>query len=194
MRPTILVDVDGVLTDGFAETACRILRDLGYANAYPDAITQWNIPDAFGATKEDASEMMARLRREGVAFSFAPSPGAAELITSLRNWTRVVAVTAPLPGSRTWTFERSAWLTSQLGFTAKDIVNADDKSLIYGEALVEDRASNLRDWAEVHHYGVPILWDAPYNRDTITAKRVFDFEEVRQVLEANLGAPPRSKR
>jgi 5'(3')-deoxyribonucleotidase len=187
MRPTILVDVDGPLTRGFAREACRILRDLGVAHAEPDRIMQWDVARSFGADAPTAASMMVRLRREGVATSFDPREGALEALESLREWARVVAVTAPLPGSRTWVGERMVWLQILLGFRAADVVHADDKSLVAGDALVEDRLENLAAWGERWPGKAQILWDAPYNQvsppGTPWFLRVDNPEGMRAALE-----------
>lgn len=186
-RPLILLDVDGPLTVGFMEAACAHLRDLGVTDATASRISDWDLAKAFGASAEIEAEMYARLRREGVAASFAPRPGARDFVERLRKWSRVVAVTAPLKGSRTWVYERSAWLREHLDFAAYDVVNADDKSLVCGDALVEDRVSNLVSWCDAWPFKLGVVWDEAYNRPDPRADsrlmRVRSFDELQNLLE-----------
>lgn len=187
-RPVILLDVDGPLTLGFARAACSTLRDLG-VDAEVCRIREWDVARSFGASPEIAAEMTARMRRAGVAESFDPRPGALEFVEGLRGWARVVAVTAPLPGSRTWVGERMSWLTRRLGFAARDVVHADDKSLVRGDALVEDRPENLGEWLDAWPGGRGALWDATYNRDCPARDRqtrTLGFGELESVLEGML--------
>lgn len=183
-RPRVLLDVDGPLTLGFVEAACAALRDLG-VDAQPERCTEWDIMRAFGVDAATEKAAYAALHRPGIAAAFEPRVGALEFVDFLRGWADVVAVTAPL-GSPTWAHERDVWLRSQLGFAAKEIVHTSAKHLIAGDALVDDKCSNLRDWCAAWPRGLGVLWEEPYNASDLWPTRASTYADLRFRLEERL--------
>lgn len=181
VKPTILLDVDGPLTTGMVEHTCGLLREEGI-DAHPHLVTQWDICRAFGAPPDVVARIYARLREPGVCAGFAPREGADELVRSLRRWARVVAVTAPLDGSPTWAQEREVWLTDYLDFRVEDVVSVRDKTLVDGDALVDDKYSTVKAWSA--KWGrEAILWDAPYNVLDHHQPRASDYFELLGLLQ-----------
>ncbi len=161
-RPRILLDVDGPLTLGFFEAACDVLRDLG-VDARPEKIDRWDIGRAFGVTPDTGREMYDRLRAPGVASSFAPRPGAREFVADLQAWADVYAVTAPLGGPH-WAHDREIWLEEHVGIRPDRVVSTRDKTVVVGDALVDDKIDTLIGWKDEHPLGHAIFWREPHNQ------------------------------
>lgn len=184
MRAKVLIDVDGPLTGGFCSELCRHLRTLGVPEAFPHAVTEWDIIQAFSVQGEIGDEALARMRRPGVALGFVPRSGAFALIEEIRKIADPVAVTAPLEGSPTWAHEREIWLEEHLGFGLDEIVSVRDKSLIPGAVLIDDRLSNLLVWGSAHPSGRALLWDEAHNQNAPwRGPRVKDFFEILRNLD-----------
>lgn len=180
MRPVILLDVDGPLTTGMVEVTCGYLREEGL-DAHPHLVTQWDICRSFGAPPDVVARVYARLREPGVAESFRPREGAEELVANLRRWARVVAVTAPLDGSPTWAQEREVWLTDYLDFHPDDMMSVRDKTLVRGDAIVDDKFATVKAWAEAWGREA-VLWNAPYNVRESWQPRASDYFELLGLL------------
>lgn len=161
-RARVLLDVDGPLTDGFFEIACEYLRAEGIA-AYPRLITNWDLFRSFDVPADVERCVRTRLRGPGIAAAFTPRPGALEFVEGLREWADVYAVTAPLDGSPTWGNEREVWLAERLGFDLRHVVSARDKTVVVGEALVDDKHATIETWQTAHPRGLAILWREAHN-------------------------------
>ncbi len=172
----LLIDVDGPLTEGYVTTSCDILRELKYAEAYPDAVKTWDPCDSFAVSTIDRVLYHAKLCEVAVAYSFLPRPGALEFLSWARTQYRVVALTTPLDGSPTWAYDRGRWLVDQLGFVKKNIVFAWDKSIVPG-ILVDDKPSHVEGRKSSY------LWDTSYNKGACPSQRVTNFDHLRHRLE-----------
>src|SRR6266852_1111482 len=165
------------MSDGYVVKSCEILRDMGIAEAYPDAVTQWDICACFGVRDKMRRDYYDRLCEPGVASAFTPRRGAYEFLVWARTRGRVVALTSPLDSSPTWAYDREAWLVAKLGFSLKDVVSARDKSLVPG-ILVDDKPSHVD--ARKSSY----LLDTTYNKGACPSQRVTSFDHLRHRLEA----------
>lgn len=181
-RPVVLMDVDGPLTTGAADGMCEVLRAWGYDHARTENITQWDIAKAFNVSAAAKDAMGRAMRAAGVAESFVPRAGSRVFLDELRGWARVIAVTAPLTNSVHWAGERAIWLSEQLGFAARDVVQADDKSLVEGDFLVDDKLDNLVEWSAAHPRGEGVLWNMSYNALAQWSPRASSFEELAGLL------------
>jgi 5'(3')-deoxyribonucleotidase len=186
-RPRILLDVDGPLTRTFFDRACALLREHGVP-AQPNQIDRWNIFESFGAGIQVEQAVRARLERPGVACGFLPNDGAREFLAELRTWADVYAVTAPLDGSETWTYDREVWLREELGFKADRVVHARDKRLVAGDAFVDDKHSSVASWSREYPSGLAILWRESHNAaDAWAGPSARTYDELRAYLDALRG-------
>lgn len=181
-RPTILLDVDGPLTTGVVDVVCASLREQGIANARPEGVTQWDICKAFGADPLQTKVAWAVLGRRGVCSLFEPREGAKEFVLGLRDWADVRAVMAPFD-SPTWASERAGWLKEHLGFGRDEIISCHDKSIIRGDALLDDKIENVLGWQVANPSGMSLLWAAPYNSAAQWSARVDGFAQANAWLE-----------
>jgi hypothetical protein len=161
----LLLDVDGPLTAGFTARACLELRRCG-VEAWPDDVTDWDIFACFGVKGTDVEKTCyARMSAPGYCYDFAPNAGA----VAFCEWARqrnhdVYAVTAPLGSSPTWAYDRERWLKDDLRFAGNRVVHAADKAVVGGDMFVDDKPSNVADWAKAHPGRLAVLWRATYNR------------------------------
>lgn len=150
----ILVDCDGVLADFTGQMAKSLFarhsfdlpldhKDFGFTD-----VSGWQ------------SKFWDACHEEGFVSGMDVLPGSAHAINELRSLGRVVCVTAPFDGARYWHNERVRWLKKHLDFGYKDIIFAADKSLIVGDALIDDKAETILNW----NHGLAILRDRPWNR------------------------------
>lgn len=163
MRKRVLIDVDGPLTRGFVAAYCALLRKRGIL-VYTNMISEWSIVESFNIPETIEREIQHILCKPGVATSFYPRTGAKEFLTELRKWADVYAVTAPLDGSPTWVHERENWLVNNLDFNPEEIVFARDKSIISGDAFIDDKVILLQDWIWRNPGKLAIRWEEPYNK------------------------------
>lgn len=182
MKPIILLDCDGPLTDGFFEKMCEVLRENGVHDAYPHAITDWNVCKAFGCSPELTATAYARLREPGVCSAFKPNEGAREFVHNLRRWATVLAVTAPLNGSPTWAQEREVWLTDHLDFKVDEVISARDKTHVFGHVLVDDKLSTIEGWAKKWACSEAILWTGAHNVRAGWNPRAADYFDLLGLL------------
>lgn len=181
-RPTILLDVDGPLTDGFFDSICAVLRDEGVVNAYPHLITNWDVGVAFKLSDEMIRRAYARMREPNVCLGFKPIDGAKELVENLRSWAHVVAVTAPLNGSPTWAQEREVWLTDYLDFHVDDVISARNKTHVFGDVLVDDKLRTIQLWQKRWPESEAILWHGSHNARDSWNPRAADYFDLLGLL------------
>jgi 5'(3')-deoxyribonucleotidase len=170
-RPTVLVDVDGVLAD-FQNAVLQLVNyEVGGAHE-PADVTEWSIKNALGLTDAQWSWVCDRIELPGFAFHLEPYPGAVEAVLKLAKCSEVYFVTSPWASSVTWTHDRTQWLRKYFGKTlGPRVIHTAHKSLVAGDVLIEDKMSNAAEWGRageaVSWQGdrFAVLWDRPYNRD-----------------------------
>lgn len=163
-RPRILLDVDGVLAD-FVSAACDVLSRLTGRELRVDQLDQWDIMKALGVPKIIEDEAYRWFSAEGFCYSLKPYVGAREMVAELQTWADLYAVTAPLDGPH-WAFERENWLEAHFNIPRRRVVSARDKSIVVGDALVDDKLSNLVEW-RTRQSGMAVFWRNGGNRHDI---------------------------
>jgi len=187
MRPTALVDCDGVLAD-FVQAALDALHALTSRRYQPTQITSWELFDSLPAEeKMHQHSVYSRLKGRGGCAGIPVYPGAKEGIESLREVADVVIVTSPFYGSDTWVSERTRWLKDNFGINPDDIIHTKNKERIHGNIFVDDKPEHveawLKYWQHQEYYDVlGLLWGA----DRTTAAhphltRVSDWPTLRQL-------------
>lgn len=186
-RPRILLDVDGPLTLGYVEQVLALLRASGIKNATLENVRTWDVLASFDVPPEVEAAVGVIMRGRDVAGEFPLREGALEFVAGLRTWARVVAVTAPLAGSPTWQSERDEWLRDRLGFDKRDVVQCDDKTLVVGDAILDDKPANVAAWLAANPGKLALLWGESYNRGEYLYPRVDSFAEATDYLESMMG-------
>jgi 5'(3')-deoxyribonucleotidase len=159
MRPTILLDADGVLVD-FLRSFLEIANGISGLHVTHDDIVQWDVFKAY--PEEFHSAMNAAMEAEGFCINMQPILGSVSAVQKLRELGDVVIVTSPW-ASRTWAWERTRWLIHHMNFKSKDVIHASAKHHVHGAVIIDDKYDTLVEWKRHHPGGAAILWHAPYN-------------------------------
>lgn len=185
-RPRILLDVDGVLTHGFVETVCRMLREYeGFDNrdmAFPEHVDQWDIMRALKVPALLEEKVYDRMKEPGVAMTFEPIPGSQEFVAELNQWAEVYAVTSPMGGPH-WAHDREDWLFKHYEMPRRRVASIRAKHIIYGHALVDDKLSHLVEFTEEWPRSMGILFRIPPNRHDKWPIEASNYTELRALLE-----------
>ena len=167
-RPTILIDLDGVMLQNYEEVLESIglkyedmvdyeLSNLTYKqkNALKD---KWNQTDY--TTKSLSQEVLIALEE-------------------MRKWARVIALSAPMPGH---VGSKYRFLCKY--FNWQDVILAGDKSMVGGDLIVEDKPSTL-----MNFHSHVIAYRHPYN-EHLDVPFVDTFSEVPALAEEILRGFP----
>lgn len=157
MNDRILIDVDGVLADSTSQVLNAIHALTGLA-FLPEHVTDWSYAEALGLTEEDERQAWELV---GEDLDFPLYPGAVEAVADLALIADVVFVTSPHPAIPGWVNARDAWLDKHFGDVP--VVHTNHKYLIPGRVLIDDKLSNVTEWAGANPEGVGILWGQPWN-------------------------------
>jgi 5'(3')-deoxyribonucleotidase len=180
-KPRLLVDVDGVLTHSFTHRVCELLRLEGYDASF-DKIDQWDIMRSFDVPKTLANAIYDKMKQQGVASAFEPIEGSQDFICDVSTWADVYAVTSPMNGPF-WAHDRETWLQQHYGISHRRVVSVQDKFVVYGDALVDDKLAHLVEWSDAFPHGRAILWRIPPNRNDHWPLEAMTYDELRTLLE-----------
>lgn len=144
MKPTILVDVDGVLAD-FTQAALDLVYMVTGKQHKPSQITKWEVFDSI-QEPEAKKEVYRILRDRGGCTAIPPCDGAKEGLAKLREIANVVIVTSPFKGSEVWAYERELWLYAHFGIHVNDVIHAHRKERIHGDLFLDDKPKHVKDW------------------------------------------------
>jgi 5'(3')-deoxyribonucleotidase len=183
MRPTVLLDCDGILAD-FVGAALLTLRKESGVSVSREAITTWevfnSIPEELQQHKKRVYELIAS---ELGCFSIAPYPDAKEGLKELEEVANVVIVTSPFGSSKTWMHERTRWLDTHFGIPHSRIIHASAKHYIKGDIFVDDKTSNVESWAKAHPEGLACLWNMAYNEEDQISSTVWRVRGWKRLME-----------
>jgi 5'(3')-deoxyribonucleotidase len=120
-----------------------------------------------------------------------------ELLAKLRERGEVICVTSivvntvgygtsnevTIPGY--YADERIRWLIDKAGFSREDIILAYKKHTVEGNALIDDKPSNVVKWANRwdKKNQVPVLWQPPEKSISIDDDRVFHCGDVNELIK-----------
>ncbi len=95
-------------------------------------------------------------------------PFAQNAVESLKSLADVFIVTAPLPRSKSWTYDREIWLREHFDIRLNHVIHARTKHLVHGNVFVDDKLSNVEEWGAYWEFHsrvprIPFLWDQPWN-------------------------------
>lgn len=188
-KPTVLLDVDGILAD-FITPALALVKRLTGATYEHDDISTWEIFDSMPEA-ESVKDMIYKqfMTQRGYCRSIPVYPCAKEGVRELQKVADVVVVTSPFWGSPTWMHERQEWLQEHFGIDKDDVIHARRKHRIMGDVFVDDKASHVVDWAIAHPDKRAILWPMLYNesdRDYVNRSRVVRMLDVDPRAAASL--------
>ena len=184
MRPKLLLDIDGILTDFHAAVA-RVAVDAGFDIAL-SRMSEWEMSASLrkaGAPEPIVEKCMSAMASEGFNERLEPSPEALKNLPRLQEIADVVFVTAPNLQCSTWMNERIAWMRHHFNVEPECVVFSCEKQEVFGDAFVDDNPKNVLDWSERHPKNMAALWDAPYNRGVEVKRRLRSWLDLTDFVE-----------
>lgn len=167
---TILMDVDDVVAN-LVDEWLHIYNELANDNVTSSEVTDWDI--AKFVKPDWKSKIYDILRRPNLYDSVTAVDGALDGIKRLIGaGHRVVYVTAPImetSGSKYFWLQKNGFPISP-----EDYVEAKDKSLIYGDFLIDDGIHNI----EATRAPEALLFTRPWNRNYEGCVRVGNWQEI----------------
>lgn len=183
MKPKLLLDVDGILTDFHAAVA-RIATEAGFPITTRE-MREWEMGASLrnaGAPESIVELCLRAMASEGFNSSLEPDPQAKEWMPRVMEAADVVFVTSPSSKCATWVLERTAWMSKHFGVEG-NIVFTKSKGDVPGDVFVDDFPSNVSDWAARNPGKIALLWDSPYNQGP-NVRRVGSWEGLISILNS----------
>jgi 5'(3')-deoxyribonucleotidase len=175
----VLLDVDGVLAD-FTAKVIQTARDITGKTLIEGDFHDYDVFRTVGREHEDA--VRKAWSSPGWCASLNPYDGASAFVARLRKTHRVYFVTAPMPGAPHWYWERHQWLDSNFGASYRDVIFTTAKHVVCGDFLVDDKPSNLEEWAVHNPSGTAVVFDQPYNRQVQSCVRAYGYDGLLSIL------------
>lgn len=178
-RPVVLLDMDDVITSCL-RAVVKAYNEVNGTHFSPAKCDAWDLTKLFGCSLE---EVMTIFRTPGFFENLPPKKGAIgairELIKSTKYDLYIVTATSDDDGSEL--VEKIAWFKKYLPeFNTKRIISCQEKHLIRGDVLVDDKVENLRLAAP---YMSCILMDSPTNQDCTEFIRISRLKELPALLD-----------
>lgn len=185
-RPTVLLDVDGVLADFVSGYLALLAEHTGIVRA-PADVTSFDIAASLGLSPEQAARMKRAIDdAPHFARHLAVCPGAQEGVARLRKVAEVYVVTSPWNTNRTWTYDREQWLAEHFGIPHRRVVHTSAKHLVRGDVLVDDKTSTLREWQAAHRAGLAVQWVTLHNRhDSWNDTHTADWDALCEIVRSH---------
>jgi len=172
-RKRALLDVDGFLAD-FLTPALEVVDQVAIARGIPckkfvpSDFRTWNIFDAIPSELEEPCFDI--YKQPGFCSTFEPYPGSVEFVWELREHMDVYALTSPMLGP-TWVHDRTLWLIKHFDISPKQQIHTSAKYCVAGDLLADDKPEHVEEWSMAHPFGMPVLWDQPYNQRQLSIQR-----------------------
>jgi 5'-nucleotidase len=171
MLETILIDVDGVVAQTHTEWLRRYNHDWN-DHLTSEMITNWGIHEF--VKPECGTKIYKYLSDPDLYDNVEPVPHALWGVNTLRSMQhRCVFLSAGVhAGKRDFLF-RHGFIT-----TEKDLIIAQDKSLIMGQILIDDGVHNIQDFKQ----GTGVLFHAKHNEYFDYLFRAYDWHCVVELV------------
>lgn len=180
MRPTLLLDVDGIIAD-FETAFLEVARDLTGRDIVRDP-TQWCMEAQCRLTEEEAGEVWSVIHGSRFARDLDPYPFAVDNVKSLSELCNVYFVTSPMEENPTWAHDRALWLRSHFGDElGSKVISTKHKHCVRGNVFVDDKPEHIEQWSRAHGDGAAFLWNRAYNSE-IELPRVRSWRELHTVV------------
>ena len=177
MKPTVLLDCDGVLSD-FTRAAVALVNEFTGKNYKSSDVTTWEVFDSI-PEPEARREVYRILKGPGGCESIPVYPDAVEGVKKLREMAHIICVTSPFKGSPTWAHEREVWLEKHFGADISYVIHTRHKERIHGEVFIDDKPEHVLGWLDYWSNSIdpvlPILWKTDR---TINTPRKPGIEQV----------------
>jgi 5'(3')-deoxyribonucleotidase len=170
--PIVLLDCDGPLlsyTHGICAAANERLSPDQHIN--PSMITRWDVLSFI--TNEKVRSEVSQMRNGRSFWANLPVvEGARDGIEQLRSaGVGVKVVTSPFLSCDAWGSVRYAALKRHFGISPDDVHVTADKSVVRGDAFVDDKPSHVLSWQIANPLCAALLYDLPHNRQATSRAR-----------------------
>jgi 5'-nucleotidase len=170
-KKKLLIDMDGVLSDIYAQFIKYEFNDIG--------LTQL-LNDLNGKLEHEAFKHHDKyVNSENFFYSALPIQGSIESVHKLNEAYEVYIVSSAMQFPLSLT-EKVNWLTKYFPFLSwKQIVFCGTKEIVYGDIMIDDHFKNLDTFQ-----GQTILFTQPHNIDKPTGNhtRVNNWKEIETLL------------
>jgi 5'(3')-deoxyribonucleotidase len=178
MAEGAIVDVDGVCADFIK----GLEKALGY-KFDDEELKHWDLIKLLPSDLRQ--ETYRKLTHPGFWRSLEVIDGAKEGVQYLESLgLPIIWATSPWTSCESWEAARREWLNEHFQMDSKkghSYRPGFDKAKIHGAFIIDDKPSNVRDWASAHPGKKAFIFDAPYNKSFTSATR-FTWEKVRDLV------------
>lgn len=161
-KARVLFDVDGVIADYVQMHVLAVI--VSGVRSIPERWrpTGWDIDEELKLDPKEKAKVLNLTCAPGVAQRLVPFVGAVEAVKRIAKIADVYFVTAPLPESPTWSYDRAQWLINHFGDDlGKRVVHTHHKHLIPAHHLVDDKIDHCRKWEASNPGGIALRYKAP---------------------------------
>lgn len=178
-RPRVLLDMDDVITSCL-RAVVKAYNEANGTQFNPAKCDAWDLTSFFGC---DLESVMQIFRTPGFFENLEPKKGAIGALKEMINSTKydlyIVTATSDDDGSEL--VEKIKWFKKYLPeFNIKRIISCQEKSIIRGDVIIDDKVENLQECAP---YMQCILMDSPTNQDCTEFVRIKRLKELPEILE-----------
>jgi 5'-nucleotidase len=175
-RPRILFDCDDVITD-FLGTLLKEYNKRKGTNLHKTEFRSWNLLDA-----PDVDQDIINIFHEPGFFEKVPPKGhSVDVIQQLIESTRYDVYVVTACSSVEELAEKRYWFQHMIpSFNTNRIIMCNEKSLVRGDLIVDDKVANLDQCAP---YMKCILYSMPTNKGDKTYRRIRSLQEVLPILD-----------
>jgi 5'-nucleotidase len=171
-KKRIAIDMDGVIADVETHFLNWYFDFYGVRVPYEDLI---------GKKEEEAfpekTALQKFVRSTGFFRTIPLMPGAVEAVKELMENFEVYIVSAATEFPQSLS-EKHEWLGEHFPFISwRNIVFCGDKSMINADYMIDDHCKNLD-----HFKGTTILFNAAHNTNVTHHQRVYNWDEVLQLI------------
>jgi 5'(3')-deoxyribonucleotidase len=143
MRPTVLLDCDGVIAD-YHKMALDILYNLTGRRYQTSDVVTWDTFHSIDEPPDVVDEVYQRIKSRGNCEKIEPFAEAKEGIERLKELADIVIVTSPFKGSPTWAHEREVWLKEH--FDIEHVIHTRRKARVHGDFFIDDKTDHVNEW------------------------------------------------
>lgn len=188
MKPTVLLDVDGVVAD-FTQAAITLVNQITGKSYRPEDVKTWEVFNSI-PEPEAHKEVYRIMKGEGGCLSIPVYPEALDGVRTLRELAYIICVTSPFAGSPTWVHERELWLDRHFGGEVSYTIHTKHKERIHGDIFLDDKAEHVIGWSRYWRDANEdmrqraLLWGSPRTNEVnlpSAVTRVTSWEEVHEV-------------
>ena len=200
MKPTVLLDVDGVVANFIDATLewlhenhrvmcaddsrnwpCWSMAEATFRQWPNGAVCCWGLPPQI-STEEATRLLWDAWNSDNFATRIRPYDGAVEGAKSLMEIADVYFVTSPIWTSKTWMYDRALWLRTYFGVDNGRIIFTSSKHLVRGDIFIDDKLETVEKWSRHNPQAYAVLWNQPYNQDCTGLIRARDWSVIRRFV------------